>query len=71
MSENSQTQQYVQLQEGVYLEITRVEVVGNLRDVNGNAIGGGNYAINLNAQEVANLGMNNIQVLADKFTQND
>lgn len=72
MSENTEneTPQYISLGEGKNLEITRVEVVGNLRDNDGNLIGDGNYAINLNAQEVASLGMTNIQSLADKFTEN-
>ena len=57
----------VKLGEGVYLEVTRVEVVGNLYDENGAPLGDGNYAVNLNGAEVVSLGISDIQVLADKF----
>lgn len=57
----------VKLGEGVYLEVTRVEVVGNLYDESGAPLGDGNYAVNLNGAEVVSLGISDIQVLADKF----
>ena len=64
MSEN---QNRLKLSDGVYLEVTRVEVVGNLYDESGEPLGDGNYAINLNGAEVVSLGISDIQVLADKF----
>ena len=57
----------VKLGEGVYLEVTRVEVVGNLYDESGAPLGDGNYAVNLNAEQVLALGIANIQPIADKF----
>ena len=57
----------LKLGEGVYLEVTRVEVVGNLFDESGEPLGDGNYAVNLNGAEVVSLGISDIQVLADKF----
>lgn len=60
----------VKLGEGVYLEVTRVEVVGNLYDESGAPLGDGNYAVNLNGAEVVSLGISDIQVLADKFHAN-
>ena len=53
--------------EGVYLEVTRVEVVGNLYDENGAPLGDGNYAVNLDAEQVLELGIANIQPIADRF----
>lgn len=55
--------------EGVYLEVTRVEVVGNLYDEGGAPLGDGNYAVNLNAEQVLELGISNIQPIADRFHQ--
>ena len=55
--------------EGVYLEVTRVEVVGNLYDENGDTLGDGNYAVNLDAEQVLALGISNIQPIADRFHQ--
>lgn len=60
----------VKLSEGVYLEVARVEVVGNLYDEGGAPLGDGNYAVNLNGAEVVSLGISDIQVLADKFHAN-
>lgn len=60
----------LKLGEGVYLEVTRVEVVGNLFDESGAPLGDGNYAVNLNGAEVVSLGISDIQVLADKFHAN-
>ena len=57
----------VKLGEGVYLEVTRVEVVGNLYDESGAPLGDGNYAVNLNAEQVLELGIANIQPIADRF----
>lgn len=67
MSEN---QNRLKLSEGVYLEVTRVEVVGNLYDESGASLGDGNYAINLDAEQVLALGIANIQPIADKFNAN-
>ena len=53
--------------EGVYLEVTRVEVVGNLYDESGAPLGDGNYAVNLDAEQVLALGISNIQPIADRF----
>ncbi len=53
--------------EGVYLEVTRVEVVGNLYDEGGAPLGGGNYAVNLDAEQVLAFGISNIQPIADRF----
>ena len=53
--------------EGVYLEVTRVEVVGNLYDEGGAPLGDGNYAVNLDAEQVLELGIANIQPIADRF----
>ena len=57
----------VKLGEGVYLEVTRVEVVGNLYDESGAPLGDGNYAVNLDAEQVLELGIANIQPIADRF----
>ena len=59
----------VKLGEGVYLEVTRVEVVGNLYDESGAPLGDGNYAVNLDAEQVLALGISNIQPIADRFHQ--
>lgn len=53
--------------EGIYLEVTRVEVVGNLYDESGDTLGDGNYAVNLDAEQVLALGIANIQPIADRF----
>ena len=53
--------------DGVYLEVTRVEVVGNLYDEGGAPLGDGNYAVNLDAEQVLELGIANIQPIADRF----
>ena len=53
--------------DGVYLEVTRVEVVGNLYDESGAPLGDGNYAVNLDAEQVLELGIANIQPIADRF----
>ena len=55
--------------DGVYLEVTRVEVVGNLYDEGGAPLGDGNYAVNLDAEQVLELGIANIQPIADRFHQ--
>ena len=55
--------------EGVFLEVTRVEVVGNLYDEGGAPLGDGNYAVNLDAEQVLALGIANIQPIADRFHQ--
>lgn len=57
----------LKIEDGVYLEVTRVEVVGNLYDENGDTLGDGNYAINLDAEQVLELGIANIQPIADRF----
>ena len=53
--------------DGVYLEVARVEVVGNLYDEGGAPLGDGNYAVNLDAEQVLELGIANIQPIADRF----
>ena len=55
----------VKISENEYLEITRVEVVGNLYDENGDLLGDGRYAIGLNAAEVESLGTEGVQALVD------
>lgn len=60
----------LKLADNVYLEVTRVEVVGNLYDENGAPLGDGNYAVNLDAEQVLALGIANIQPIADKFNAN-
>ena len=55
----------VKISENEYLEPTRVEVVGNLYDENGQPLGDGRYAIGLNAEDVESLGAEGIQALAD------
>lgn len=67
MAEENQNR--LKIGEGVYLEVTRVEVVGNLYDENGDTLGDGNYAVNLNAEQVLALGISNIQPIADRFHQ--
>lgn len=67
MAEENQNR--LKIGEGVYLEVTRVEVVGNLYDENGAPLGDGNYAVNLDAEQVLELGIANIQPIADRFHQ--
>ena len=55
----------VKISDTEYLEITRVEVVGNLYDENGDPLGDGRYAIGLNAADVESLGAEGVQALAD------
>ena len=59
----------IKLEEGKWLEITRVEVAGDLYATSDGSekLGDGRYAVSLNAAEVASLGITNIQALADKF----
>ena len=59
----------IKLEEGKWLEITRVEVAGDLygSETGEDMLGDGRYAVCLNAEEVASLGMTDIQALADKF----
>lgn len=67
MAEENQNR--LKIGEGVYLEVTRVEVVGNLYDESGAPLGDGNYAVNLDAEQVLELGIANIQPIADRFHQ--
>lgn len=60
----------LKLADNVYLEVTHVEVVGNLYDENGAPLGDGNYAVSLDAEQVLALGISNIQPIADKFNAN-
>ncbi|PWM31446.1 MAG: hypothetical protein DBX55_02780 [Verrucomicrobia bacterium] len=64
MSENR-----IKLEEGRWLEISRVEVAGDLYASSDGAekLGDGRYAVSLDAEEAASLGIANIQALADKF----
>ena len=55
----------VKISENEYLEPTRVEVVGNLYDENGQPLGDGRYAIGLNAADLESLGAEGIQALVD------
>lgn len=55
----------VKISENEYLEPTRVEVVGNLYDENGEPLGDGRYAVGLSAEDVESLGAEAIQALAD------
>lgn len=55
----------IKISENEYLEITRVEVVGNLYDENGQPLGDGRYAVGLDAADLERLGAEAIQALAD------
>jgi len=57
----------IKIADNTNLKINRVEVVGDLYDDAGNKLGSGNYTVSLNADEVALLGITNIQEIANKF----